>query len=85
MRKEHYMDVSYWKAREHAQDLIRGTSEENYALLPMYCHMLKEVNIGSYTCLEVGEHNEFRFVFVSIGACTRAFQIMRKVCQFFYC
>ncbi|XP_062102913.1 uncharacterized protein LOC133813897 [Humulus lupulus] len=49
MREEMKVQVSYWKAwkgKQWAQNLIRGTAKENFALLPSYCHMLKRANPG---------------------------------------
>ncbi|XP_062107755.1 uncharacterized protein LOC133818735 [Humulus lupulus] len=49
MREEMKVQVSYWKAwkgKQWAQNLIRGMAKENFALLPLYCHMLKRANPG---------------------------------------
>ncbi|KAL8137960.1 hypothetical protein V2J09_003961 [Rumex salicifolius] len=81
MQNEFDQDVSYWKAwkaHEWAKNLIRGTPEENYAMLPAYCHMLKQVNNGTYTCLEIDNYNRFKSVFISFGASIRAFHLLRK-------
>ncbi|XP_030479257.1 uncharacterized protein LOC115696497 [Cannabis sativa] len=49
MREEMKVQASYWKAwkgKQWAQNLIRRTAKENFALLPSYCHMLKRANPG---------------------------------------
>ncbi|KAL8138136.1 hypothetical protein V2J09_004137 [Rumex salicifolius] len=82
MQNEFDQNVSYWKAwkaQEWAQNLIRGTAEENYAMLPAYCHMLKQVNHGTHTCLEIDDFSRFKYVFISIGASVRGFHHLRKV------
>ncbi|KAL8129503.1 hypothetical protein V2J09_018658 [Rumex salicifolius] len=81
MREEYYQDVSYWiawKAQQCAKDMLRGTPEENYGILPLYCYMIKQVNKGTHTCLALEEHNRFKYVFIAIGASIRGFEVMRK-------
>ena len=82
MLKEYSQNVSYWKAwkaKEWAQNLIRGTPEANYRLLPQYCHVLKQFNPGTYTSFEIEDEDRFKYVFVAIGASIRGFTYMRKV------
>ena len=82
VQKEYRASISMWKARkarERAQNLIRGTPDENYALLPSYCHMLKQVNEGTYYKLVIDSSNRFKYVFISFGVCIRGFQHLRKV------
>lgn len=74
--------VSYWKAwkaKGLAQDLIRGTPEKNYEMLPSYLHMMQQVNPGTYTCIEIDTCNRFKYAFLSFGASIRGFHMMRKV------
>lgn len=82
MRNEYSQSVSYWKAwkaRSWAQDLIRGTPESNYRLLPSYCYMLGQVNPGTYTRFERYEDKRFKYAFIALGVSIRGFAYMRKV------
>ena len=84
VQKELHERISYWKARkarEKAQELIRGSPEENYALLPAYCHVLTQVNPGTYTKLVIDEETDrFKSIFIAYGVSIRGFAFMRKVC-----
>ena len=82
MRNEYSLNVSYWKAwraKEWAQNLIRGTPEDNYKLLPSYLHVMKQVNPGTYTNFEVRQDKGFKYTFIAIGASIRGFDYIRKV------
>ena len=82
MQKEFRQDVSYWKAwkaKEEAQNMIRGTPEGNYEMLPSYFHIMQQVNPGTYACLEIDGYSRFKYAFLSFGASIQGFQAMRKV------
>ena len=53
------VEISYWKAwrgKQLANNLRRGSPEESYKLLPSYLYMLKKVNPGTITHLELDEY-----------------------------
>ncbi|XP_060974703.1 uncharacterized protein LOC133039773 [Cannabis sativa] len=82
MREEMKVQVSYWKAwkgKQWAQNLIRGTAKENFALLPSYCHMLKRANPCTVTHIELDLENKFKYFFMALGVAIRGFTYMRKV------
>jgi hypothetical protein len=82
MSQELQVQVSYWKAwkgRQFAQNLIRGTPQHSFAMLPSYCYMLKQVNKGTLTHIEVDSDNKFKYFFMALGAAIRGFKNMRKV------
>ncbi|XP_062088889.1 uncharacterized protein LOC133795455 [Humulus lupulus] len=82
MREEMKVQFSYWKAwkgKKWAQNLIRGTAKENFSLLPSYCHILKQVNLGTVTHIELDSKNTFKYFFMALGVTIRGFTYMRKV------
>ena len=82
MCEELKVQCSCWKAqkaRTFAQHLIRGTPKHSFAMLPSYCHVLKEVNPGTVTHIELDSDNKFKYFFMALGAAIRGFRFMRKV------
>ena len=76
------VEVTYWKAwmaKKIANNLRRGSPEENFASLPIYLYMVKKVNPGTITHLEVDDNNMFKYLFLAFGSCIRGFLCMRKV------
>lgn len=58
------VEISYWKAwrgKQLANNLRRGSPEESYNLLPSYLYMLKKVNPGTITHLELDEYTRLFF------------------------
>ena len=41
--------------------------------------MVRKMNLGAVTHIEVDESNKFKYVFLAYGACIRGFCSMRKV------
>ena len=81
MRNEMKVQVSYWKAwkgKQCAQNLIRGTPEEGFLMLPMYCHMLKRVNPGMITHFEVDSENKFKYFFYGFRSSYKRIYIYEK-------
>ncbi|EXB73701.1 hypothetical protein L484_026864 [Morus notabilis] len=82
MREELKVHVSYWKAwrgGKFAQDLVRGTPEHGFAMLPSYCYILKKENPGTVTHIEVDAENKFLYFFMALGVAISGFRYMRKV------
>ncbi|CAL9025821.1 unnamed protein product, partial [Prunus brigantina] len=83
MRKDMGVSISYvkaWRAREHALELVRGSPEESYAILPSYCAMLEAKNPGTITHIETDSNNHFMYFFMSLGPCIRGFRtVIRPV------
>lgn len=82
VRNELNLQCSYWKAwkaKNIAQDLVRGTAAHNFAILPSYCYMLKKANDGTVTHIEVDGDNRFKYFFMALGPQIRGFRYMRKV------
>ncbi|KAL4580434.1 hypothetical protein LXL04_016626 [Taraxacum kok-saghyz] len=44
-----------WRAKKFAMELLRGTHEESFAKLPVYCHNLKIHNPGTVTYIQTDE------------------------------
>ena len=69
--------VSYakaWRAREYALSSVRGTFEEGYSMLPLYCHQLECSNPGTITHIKTDDRNCFVSFFMAIGASIRGFK-----------
>ncbi|KAM1262833.1 hypothetical protein ACFX2G_028523 [Malus domestica] len=60
MRKDMCVSISYvkaWRAKEHALELVRGSPEESYSLLPSYFAVLEAKNPEIYKVdFEVGDY-----------------------------
>nr|XP_016492338.1 PREDICTED: protein FAR1-RELATED SEQUENCE 8-like [Nicotiana tabacum] len=60
MKKKFEIDNSYhkaWRAIQKVVASIRGTSEENYQILPSYLHMMVAKNQGTYTSIKTDAQN----------------------------
>ncbi|XP_024042032.1 uncharacterized protein LOC112099154 [Citrus clementina] len=53
--------------------IIQGSPEESYKLLPQYMAMLEKKNLGTRTFLEVDDTNHFKYIFMAIGSSLRGF------------
>ncbi|GJS55003.1 transmembrane 9 superfamily member 11-like protein [Tanacetum coccineum] len=61
------IDISYsqaWRAKCYALQLLRGTPEESFAELPLYCHNLKLKNQGTITHIETDDEDRFEIFFL---------------------
>ena len=50
MKSLHNIDASYWKcwkAQEEVKDMIRGTPEDNFMLIPSYLYVMGQINEGT--------------------------------------
>ncbi|XP_008229245.1 PREDICTED: uncharacterized protein LOC103328620 [Prunus mume] len=83
MRKDMGVSTSYvkaWRAREHALELVRGSPEESYAILPSNCATLLEAkNLGMITHIETCNNNHFMYFFMSLGPCIRGFRTVIRL------
>lgn len=64
------IDVSYsqaWRGKCRAIELLRGTDEESFYKLPIYCHNLKKANPGTVTHIKTDNVGRFENLFVAIG------------------
>ena len=57
-----------WRAKCYAIELLRGTPQESFQLLPLYFHNLKLTNPGSVTNVLTDEKDRFLMCYMSIGA-----------------
>jgi hypothetical protein len=77
------MQIPYkcaWRAKEKAQEMIYGTDEESYELLPKYCEQIKESNPGSVAIVEwYPETHRFRRLFICYAASARGFAHCRPL------
>ncbi|XP_052300367.1 uncharacterized protein LOC112498962 [Citrus sinensis] len=53
--------------------IVRGSPEESYKLLPQYMAMLEKKNLGARTFLEIDNINHFKYFFMAIGSSFRGF------------
>ncbi|XP_044461881.1 uncharacterized protein LOC123193152 [Mangifera indica] len=75
------IDISYaqaWRVKNWALNEIKGSPEESFRLLPIFCYNLQQRNPGTITEIETDSDNRFQFVFISLGCSIRAFR------QYFY-
>ena len=82
VREELKVQCSYrkaWKAWKIGQHLIRGTPRNNFTMPPSYYHVLKEVNPGTVTHIELDSNNKLKYFFMALGAAIRGFRFLRKV------
>ncbi|XP_070675801.1 uncharacterized protein [Malus domestica] len=66
--------VKAWRAKEHAMELVKGSPEESYTVLPSYFAVLEAKNPGTITTIETDENNCFLYYFMSLGPCIRGFR-----------
>ncbi|XP_010513344.1 PREDICTED: uncharacterized protein LOC104789323 [Camelina sativa] len=83
---EHSVRISYWKAwksREVAMEGAQGSSDNSYALLPTYLHLLQMANPGSIvdlkTEVDAKGMQRFKYLFLAFGASVEGFQFMKRV------
>ncbi|KAG7580891.1 Zinc finger SWIM-type [Arabidopsis suecica] len=76
------LDCSYSTAlrgkKQHVSDM-RGNPEVCYTMLYAYLHMLREVNPGTVTEVELDAEDRFKYLFIALGASIEGFKAMRKV------
>jgi len=68
--KEVGIEANYHKAnraRQIAEDALRGSPEDSYSLLHSWMHMLKQVNPGSYTTVVTKANIAFGLLAVALG------------------
>ena len=73
---EFEVTISYRKAhiaREMTLRIVRGSYEDSFKLLPLYCAKLKLMNPGSVTNIETSNDDRFRRFFWAFAPSIRAF------------
>jgi MULE transposase domain/MuDR family transposase/SWIM zinc finger len=81
VRHDFGCELSYWRAwraRGAALEKKRGNYELGYAVLPEYFNVLRRLNPGTVTALELKGQN-FKYCFLCFGAALHGFQFVRKV------
>ncbi|XP_044475722.1 uncharacterized protein LOC123203429 [Mangifera indica] len=71
------IDISYaqtWRAKNWALNEIRGSPEESFRLLPIFCQNLEQRNPGTITQIDTDGDHRFHFVFMALGCSIRAFR-----------
>ncbi|WRX12264.1 MULE transposase domain - like 3 [Theobroma cacao] len=67
-----------WQAKEYAERLVFGPSDESFQLLPSYFYMLEQENPSTMTTVATNEKKRFKYYLWSYGACIWGFRdIMR--------
>ena len=69
MKEELGIRISYdkvWRVGETAFHSIRGTLEESYQILHMWCSMLEADNLGTITHIETDDENYFLYFFMAL-------------------
>src|SRR5436305_2901682 len=83
IRREQGVQISYkqaWRAKEKANEIINGSFETSYELLPRYCRQIVERNPNSTAFVETFEENhKFRRIFISYGASAQGFGHCRPI------
>ncbi|XP_071700443.1 uncharacterized protein [Rutidosis leptorrhynchoides] len=70
------VSISYnqaWRAKCHTLQMLRGSSEESYQMLPIYLHNIKIHNPGSVTNLITDKENRFLMCYYSLGVVIQSF------------
>jgi hypothetical protein len=58
-----------WRAKEMAQEMIDGSHEDSYSLLPYYCQQIERINPNSAAVVECSEEtSKFWRLFLCYGA-----------------
>ena len=82
MKEELGIRISYdkaWRTRESAFYSIRGTLEEFYQTLSLWCSMLETKNSGTVTRIETNDENCFIYFFMALGQTITEFNKVRHV------
>ncbi|XP_022855837.1 uncharacterized protein LOC111377032 [Olea europaea var. sylvestris] len=85
VRREFGITIKYHKAymaKEFAYKEVRGSPDDSYAKLPMYCHILEKNNPGTLTFIETDNDGHFMYFFMALGPSIRGFlsSIRRVIC-----
>ncbi|XP_024976192.1 uncharacterized protein LOC112514089 [Cynara cardunculus var. scolymus] len=70
------ISISYyqaWRAKMYALQLLRGTPESSFNLLPVYCHNLKLANPGTVIKIALDPLGRFDMLFVALDCSIRSF------------
>ncbi|KAL5854329.1 hypothetical protein ACOSQ4_004131 [Xanthoceras sorbifolium] len=62
--------VNYHKgylAKHIAIEVVHGSAEVSFSMLPYYCHMLEETNPGTMTNIKTDDENRFMYMFFSMN------------------
>ncbi|CAI9261624.1 unnamed protein product [Lactuca saligna] len=65
------INVNYkqaWHAKQHAMELLLGSSEECFSKLPIYFHNLKRHNLGTVAYIQTDSKDCFDHCFYAIGS-----------------
>ena len=68
--------ISYRKvhmAKGIALHIVRGSYEESFKILPLYCEELKMMNPGTVTNIDLSDDDRFKRFFWAFGPCIRSF------------
>nr|KAJ0206074.1 hypothetical protein LSAT_V11C500295360 [Lactuca sativa] len=69
--------ISYCQAlnaKMYALNILRGTPEESFLRLPIYCYSLEKKNLGTITYIKTSDDKKFEYLFMAIGCAVRVFQ-----------
>lgn len=71
--------VKAWRSREQTLKLIRGDLTTSFQLLPSYSYILQQINMGTFTRIEVDHLNRFKYCFMALGASIMRWKFCRPV------
>ncbi|XP_071704524.1 uncharacterized protein [Rutidosis leptorrhynchoides] len=77
------VSISYnqgWRAKCHAIEMLHGSMDDSFRMLPIYLHNIMIHNPGSMTNLVTDSQNKFLMCYMSFGAVIRSFvQYVRPI------
>ncbi|XP_060182165.1 uncharacterized protein LOC132611814 [Lycium barbarum] len=82
MRSRYGLHIGYhkaWCSLQHTYNVIRGSPENNYTLLPQYLHMMKLRNPGTVANIKWTADNKFKYAFFAYGASIEGWKHCRPV------
>ncbi|XP_060182204.1 uncharacterized protein LOC132611857 [Lycium barbarum] len=82
MRSRYGLHIGYhkaWRSLQHAYNVIRGSPENNYTLLPQYLHMMKLRNPGTVANIKWTADNKFKYAFFAYGTSIEGWKHCRPV------
>ncbi|XP_060210515.1 uncharacterized protein LOC132637444 [Lycium barbarum] len=82
MRSRYGLHIGYhkaWRSLQHTYNVIKGSPENNYTLLPQYLHMMKLRNPGTVANIKWTADNKFKYTFFAYGASIEGWKHCRPV------
>ncbi|KAH6781772.1 hypothetical protein C2S51_007065 [Perilla frutescens var. frutescens] len=81
--REHGIEIEYGvalRARNLAIEMVYGSHDRSFEMLPAYLHKLRTNNPGTVCEVQMTNYHRFKFMFVALGVCISVFrQCLRPV------